>query len=293
MKSKIKVLSPGCQRDFVRHGATKLAKYEIKTSQYHMENFNLRKLTLTSGPFTINALAFVPEYPKTNFVGIFTHGYTASKSSILTWGSRLAGSGFSTMIFDLPGHYLGSYNEVESLDDFTKYAPLLFHEAKSFFENEGLLSGAETLILGGHSLGALMSLKALENELNYEKVFNICVGYGPGPQETIHAFDSDFYKKTFEFREQLVSDPIRGNKILPWIKSQKENINITNREIHLITGKDDIVVASDGSERLQTLLKIKGNQVSLSRPNRMPHHQPELAGPHIMAILREKLKSQS
>lgn len=293
MRSKIKVLSLGCQRDFLRHAATNLAKYEKKTSKYLMENFNLEKRTLTSGPFTVNALAFIPERPKTNFVGVFTHGYTASKSSLLTWGSRLAASGFSMMIFDLPGHYLGSYNEVESLQDFTNYSPLLFHEAKKYLEEMNLLTGDQTLILGGHSLGALMSLKALETDLNYQNVFNICVGYGLGPQETIHAFDSDFYKKTFEFREQLVSEPIRGNKILPWIKSQKESMNISNHEIHLITGKDDIVVASDGSERLQELLQDKGNDVSLIRPNRMSHHQPELAGPHIMAILREKLKSQS
>ncbi len=248
-----------------------------------MENFIVAPIQLASGPFKVNALHFIPEKSDSKFKAIFTHGYTASKSSILTWGSRFAGSNFETIIFDLPGHYLGSFNEVDSLDDFINHAPNLFQSA---FEAMGSRT-TNTLILGGHSLGALLSLKTLETNFKTISTINLCVGLGQGPQDSVHAFDSDFYKKTFAFREQLVSKPIRGDHILPWIRGQKQDFEIAGRRIHLITGKDDVVVAPDGSERLMEVLKSKGNEVSLARPNRMSHHQPDLAGPHLMAFIRE------
>lgn len=250
-----------------------------------MEDFLVKTLKLTEGPFEVNALHFIPNRKKNDLIAIFTHGYTASKSSILTWGSRFAGAGFESIIFDLPGHYLGSFNEVESFEDFQTYAPNLFKRALEKIES----TDYQNLLLGGHSLGALLSLKTLENNFANESTFNICVGLGLGPEETIHAFDSDFYRKTFAFREQLTSPAMRGDKILPWIKNQKQEMQVRDKRIHLITGKDDVVVAPNGSERLMDLLLEKGNFVTLARPNRMSHHQPELAGPHIMAFVRDNI----
>lgn len=247
-----------------------------------MEDFQVQPIELSTGSFKVNALRFIPKNPSNQFKAIFTHGYTASKSSILTWGSRFAGTNFETIIFDLPGHYLGSFNEVNDFEEFKTKTPDLFVSAFELFKET-----PETLILGGHSLGALMSLKALENNFTNTNTLNLCVGLGLGPQDSIHAFDSDFYKKTFAFREQLTSPAIRGETILPWIRDKKSDLSITDKTIHFITGKDDVVVAQDGTERMAEELRSKGNTVTINRPNRMSHHQPDLAGPHLMAYLRE------
>ena len=82
-----------------------------------------------------NALIFLPEIGvddisevKSTFA-VFTHGYTADKSSIINWPIRLAEAGVSSILFDLPGHYLGTFSEVLAWSVSTTFTAniLLYH----------------------------------------------------------------------------------------------------------------------------------------------------------------------
>lgn len=248
----------------------------------------------------VNALVFIPSPTKkaANTLGIFTHGYTSHKASILSWNTRLAEEGMPSILFDLPGHYLGSYNEVSNFDEFTVEVPKLFQKGREHLleiiseESDELFqyysSSAPNIVLGGHSLGALMSLIALED--TYFSEFNtisLCVGLGMPPEGVTHIFDTPFYKSTLNVRRQLVSSAISPEVIFPWIKERKENLALSGKRIHFITGNDDVVVGKEGSEIMRDNLKIN-NEVSLDRPNKIPHHMPELAAPHIKKFLKDQ-----
>ena len=248
----------------------------------------------------INALVFIPSSTKdpSNTLGVFTHGYTSHKASILSWNTRLAEEGMPTILFDLPGHYLGSYNEVSSFDEFTKEVPKLFQSGREHLleiiaeESTELSDYYESsnpnLVLGGHSLGALMSLIALEDSYFDEfKTLSLCVGLGMPPAGVTHIFDTPLYKSTLNTRRQLVSSAISPEVIFPWIKERKENLNLSGKRIHFITGADDAVVGKEGSEIMRDSLETR-NEVTLARPSKIPHHMPELAAPHIKKFLKDE-----
>ncbi len=229
---------------------------------------------------------------------IFTHGYTADKSSILNWPIRLAEVGVACALFDLPGHYLGNFSEVEDFDTFKKHGHELFYTAfkglEGHFKNEFPLNehqiqaGELKVVLGGHSLGSLLSLKALELPAftPFEKVA-VCVGLGKAPKDIVHLFDTPFYKSTLKVREQLVSPALKPDNVFPWIKSEKENLTLTHQNIHLITGIDDLVVGDDGMERLAEDLIAKGNKVTMEKPSKLPHHEPQMAAAHVKKYLKK------
>jgi len=223
---------------------------------------------------------------------IFTHGYTSDKSSIINWSIRLSEMGVPSILFDLPGHYLGNFSEVDSFSDFKNHAHELFQTAfleleKFFLANYPLEEGFSSkenfqLVFGGHSLGAMLSIKALK--LNFFKKFKkraIGVGIGMAPKHVVHIFDTPFYQATLKIRAQLVSKELNPDNVFPWIKKEKQELNITNEHIHLITGVDDLVVGDDGLERFVEKLKELGNLVTFEKPTRLPHHEPELASGHI------------
>lgn len=242
---------------------------------------------------------FIPDhdlaFPKT--MAVFSHGYTADKSSILNWAVRLCEVGVPVALFDLPGHYLGNFSEVESFLDFTEHGHELF--ANAFFRlkeiyqdefplNDHLLEADQLkLVLGGHSLGSLLSLKALNDERlkDYQKL-SVAVGLGMAPKDIVHLFDTPFYKSTLKLREQLVSPALKPDNIFPWIKKEKEEIILNSKRIHLITGADDLVVGSDGMERFRDYLVSLGNDVSFEKPTKLPHHEPELAASHVKKFLK-------
>lgn len=233
-----------------------------------------------------HALLLVPERSNGR-LALLCHGYTSHKSSILSWASRLAEEGLPTLIMDIPGHYLGNFSEVESFNDFKLYAHELFAEA---FEAacEHLDHAPNSVLLGGHSLGALLSLKALALPAfaGLEK-FCIAVGIGMPPEEAVHIFDTPFYKSTLRLREQLVSPELKPDNVFPWIKSEKENLVITREHIHLITGEDDMVVGDNGMERFANYLSECGNIVTSEKPKKLAHHIPENAAPHVKKALKE------
>lgn len=228
---------------------------------------------------------------------IFTHGYTADKSSILNWPIRLAEVGVPCALFDIPGHYLGNFSEVEDFEVFKTDAPKLFLSAfkglQRHFKDEFPLNEHQTapgelkLVLGGHSLGGLLSLKAMElpEFKDYEK-HNVNVGLGMAPKDVVHIFDTPFYKSTLKIREQLVSPALHPDVVFPWIKEEKEEIEISGQKIHLIVGVDDLVVGEDGMERMVDSLKAKGNVVTFEKPTKLPHHEPQLAAAHVKKYLK-------
>ena len=169
----------------------------------------LHKTQLALPWFIVNALAFIPSDSDKTARAVFAHGYTSDKSDCLPWAVRLSEAGVPTIIFDWPGHYLGSFNEAESFDDFTTHAHELFGEAWNRLSDlipVGSLPSASQAIIGGHSLGALMSLKALELPVFKDlSPLAVAIGFGLNPtlSSATHVFETTFYQKTLNIRRQL------------------------------------------------------------------------------------------
>ena len=247
-----------------------------------------------------NILYFLPDADqelKATFA-IFTHGYTSDKSSIINWPIRLAEVGVPCALFDLPGHYLGNYSEVTDFDHFKTNGHKLFLEAfngltevfkEHSFDGADLVESKKfKLVLGGHSLGAMLSLKAMMlDEFNEMEKLAIGVGLGHAPTNALHLFDTPFYKATLNIREQLVSEALKPDHVFPWIRDEKAKIALKNSRVHLITGEDDLVVGNDGMERLAATLELNSNVVTMEKPSKLPHHEPQLAASHVKKFLKK------
>lgn len=247
-----------------------------------------------------NVMYFLPDLDgevKPTFV-LMTHGYTADKSSIINWAIRLSEVGVPCALFDVPGHYQGNYSEVASFEHFKAHAHELFFEAfkglsagfkDEFPLNEHFLDQANMkLVFAGHSLGAMLSMKAMTmKEFDQYEKRTIGVGMGMAPKDVVHLFDTPFYKSTLKVREQLVSPELKPDNVFPWVRDEKENIIITNQDVHLISGEDDLVVGDDGMERLMESLVSKGNRVTLEKPGKLPHHEPAFAAAHLKKYLKK------
>jgi hypothetical protein len=247
--------------------------------------------------FQVNALAFIPSVDKdikTEWA-IFTHGYTSHKGDCLNWASRLVEIGVPCLIFDQPGHYLGSFHEVLSFEDFSQHVHELFGEAFHRLQilldqhlGFGQFPAPSTIILGGHSLGAYTSIKALELPAfqNFKRIA-IGIGFGIGQRQATHLFETAFYEKTLSLRRQLVSPALDSKVVFSWLKTSKETMSITNERIHLITGEDDVVVGNGGMEALIDVLEKNGNVVTWEKPKRLAHHEPGAATTHIYSFLKD------
>jgi len=247
-----------------------------------------------------NVMYFLPDLDaeiKPTFV-VMTHGYTADKSSIINWPIRLAEVGVSCALFDIPGHYQGNYSEVNDFEYFKAHAHELFFQAfkgltdafkEEFPLNEHFTEAAHMKVaLAGHSLGAMLSLKALaSNEFAQYEKRSIGVGLGMAPKDVVHLFDTPFYKSTLKVREQLVSPELKPDNVFPWIKEIKNTIEMSNQDVHLISGDDDLVVGGDGMERFMESLVKKGNRVTMEKPSKLPHHEPQLAASHVKKYLKK------
>ncbi|MDC1175705.1 alpha/beta fold hydrolase, partial [Bacteriovoracaceae bacterium] len=120
---------------------------EIRIEKYKIKYLNEETLGFMIGP---------KEVSKASNVAIFTHGFTSHKGSILNWAIRLAEEGMACFLFDLPGHYLGNFSEVDSFEDFKVEVPKLFFKSYELVCDHYQLDDGHKLIFGGHSLGALM-----------------------------------------------------------------------------------------------------------------------------------------
>lgn len=252
------------------------------------------RTSLTVSSFEVQALVFIPETDLKEEWACFTHGYTSQKSDCLSWATRTSEAGIPSIIFDQPGHYLGSFNDVDSFEDFKNNIHLLFREAylrlNDILEKEkgfGNFPICQNLILGGHSLGALTAIKALDiPELSMVNKVAVCIGMGLNVKAETHIFDTTFYQKTLSIRRQLVSPAIDSSFVFPWIREEKLNLKTTGHVIHLITGEDDAVVGAGGLQMMVENLQSLGNTVSFYEPKRMPHHEPSAATPHIFSFLK-------
>ena len=250
----------------------------------------IKKLNLAYDGGEVGALMTWLKDAKPSVVAVFTHGYTSHKGSLLSWSMRLSELGVASLIFDLPGHYLGTFSEIGSFQSFTEECPKLFLAGYKELKSElGFLDKEVALVLGGHSLGALMSLKASENpELNQCREQSLfCVGFGLPPEGVTHVFDTPFYKATLDARSQLVSPELPPEVIFPWIKEQKKTLDVKGRRVFLLTGEDDVVVGEKGTEELAKILESHGNSVVLEKPGRLAHHVPENAAPHLKKMFRD------
>lgn len=247
----------------------------------------LEKRTLENQYFKFNSMVFRPEIPS-HTIALFTHGYTASKNDCLNWAQRLSENGITTVIFDLPGHHLGSFNSVGSFQDFKEHAYECFDTAFKFACE--INPRVDKVILGGHSLGALLALHATQLRcFSALERIAVCVGIGISQHKATHLFETSFYEKTLNIRRQLVDEHIDADLIFPWIKEAKHNLKLTNTRIHMITGADDVVVGAGGMQALVELLTQQGNNVSSVEPKRLPHHEPSLAATHIFNYLKKEL----
>jgi hypothetical protein len=253
---------------------------------------------LTLPYFEVNALAFIPSSESENKIksewAIFTHGYTSHQGDCLNWATRLVESGVPCIIFDQPGHYLGSFHEVKSLEDFMAHAHELFAEAYTRLnllmeQNRGIgnYPACTSIILGGHSLGGYTSLRAMELEI-FSKLnrVNVGVGVGLAHRQAAHLFETAFYEKTLSVRRQLVSPVLDSKSVFGWLKEEKANIHLKNQRIHLIVGEDDVVVGAGGLENFVEILKANHNDVTFEKPKRLPHHEPGAASPHLYSFLK-------
>jgi len=248
---------------------------------------NVIPLILSSPWFKVHAFAFIPEKNKQkNEWALFTHGYTSHKGDCLNWATRLVENGVPVMIFDQPGHFLGSFEEISSWENFRDHSHELFLVA--FEKLKELLNDDPTsLILGGHSLGAFQSMRALDliEFKNYEKI-SVAVGIGIGQRQATHLFETAFYEKTLAVRRQLVSKHLDPKTVFSWLKTEKENMTLSHQRLHLITGEDDVVVGAGGLEAMIEILEKNHNQVTWEKPKKLPHHEPGLASAHLYAFLK-------
>ena len=244
---------------------------------------NIRPITLKTKNLKTQGLIFNPIEDNSAKCCVFTHGYTSHKGSILTWAQKVIDLGAPSLIFDLPGHYLGNFDEVNEFNHFIEEVPQLFEKAFSIIlENNKY---ATKPIIGGHSLGALMALKA-SNEFEMFKEI-ICVGLGSLPINKPHLFETPFFKDTMHLRSELVSECLNPKLMLPWISEQKRQPITHNKSIHLIGGKDDIIIG--GEEGINQMGKTlqETNVVDIQLITKLPHHTPENAGIFIKKTLQQ------
>ena len=252
--------------------------------------FTLKKLHLSLREWKVEAFCFLPTTSQpVSSLAVFTHGYTAHKGTILNWGVQLASKNIPTIIFDLPGHYLGSFNEVLDFAEYDQFVHQFFAEAFNYLLQEVNDSTVQNVIIGGHSMGALMSLRA--STLQCFNKFNriiIPVGYGISSQGKSHPLQEPFFKPFLKIRQQLVSPALAPAVVLPWLETTKRSIICTGEVIHIISGTDDVIITADAANRIITHLG-KNNTVTYDLPSRLPHHQPELAIKYILRFLKKNL----
>jgi len=243
----------------------------------------IKKIILKTENQNVNALFFIPKEVRSNKCCIFTHGYTSHKGSILTWPQKMMDLNVPTIIFDLPGHFLGSFNECTSFEVFKKETPSLFDHA--YRKINELFPESSLPITGGHSLGALLSLihSSTKTTFNHQ----ICVGLGSLDSDKPHLFQTPFFRETMILRSELVSPELHPDIVIPWIAEMKRTTSVEKKSIHLLAGKDDIVIGGEeGVEKIATHLE-KRNSVHRHLPSKLPHHLPENAGIFIKKIVKD------
>jgi predicted esterase len=100
-------------------------------------------------------------------------------------------------------------------------------------------------------------------------------------------FDSQFFRDTMHFREQLVSPALKPSNVFPWIQQEQQLLSLKHQKIILISGKDDLVVSEKSVVDLKNHLEGKNNLVFLEMANRLSHNAPELASSLIKKLIKD------
>jgi alpha-beta hydrolase superfamily lysophospholipase len=253
----------------------------------------VKRKEISSHNWKLPCLTFCPAEAEVKALAVFSHGFTSHFADLLNWASRLSEISVATTIFGLPGHKLGSDSEVQSLDDFEQYVPKTYCKAtESLREELPKIEPGTKLFVGGHSLGALLGLMSLEEEdfQDYE-LRGLAVGLGLLKENQRSLLSSPLFKQNMSIRNQLVSKALQSESMLPWLSKVKNNIKTQNRDIHLITGKNDIIMSSDSMLNMKRKLEEKGNRTSYEIPDNLPHHQPELASATIKKYVKSVLSN--
>lgn len=243
----------------------------------------IKKITLTTSHLKTNALFFIPTEVNSNKCCIFTHGYTSHKGSILPWAQKMMDLNLPTIIFDLPGHFLGSFHDIPSFEVFKDETPKLFEKSLSCIQE--IFNNITIPITGGHSLGALLSL--IHGSLNNNFNHHICVGLGSIETGKPHLFQTPFFRETMILRSQLVSSFLHPDDAIPWIAKMKKEISTQHKSIYLIAGKDDIIIGGEEGVKQMAQTLDKNNQVYLNLIAKLPHHLPENAGIFVKKIIQQ------
>ena len=119
----------------------------------------------------------------------------------------------------------------------------------------------------------------------YDQLSAIAVGLGINSTGK-HLYSTKLFAKTLQIRNCYVDPHISTNKIFPWIKEQKEQLNLSGKKIHLITGQDDLVVGAGGMKNLIEKLKNKNN-ITFDEPAKLAHHLPEQAAKLISRFITD------
>jgi pimeloyl-ACP methyl ester carboxylesterase len=232
------------------------------------------------------ALTFFPAQASNKIAAVFTHGHTSHKGAILSWAEKLYHAGIASTIFDLPGHYMGEGSDVIDLDLFSKEAPELFSQAINAMSEKLIV---DHWIVGGHSLGALLSLKFLNLEaIPNSKVEAIAVGFAETSKSGNHLYQEAIFKKMLEFRSLLVSPALHHDYFFQWIRKEKMSLALKNKRLLLLSGRDDLVAKAEDVESLALRLKQDENIVELIMLDKLPHHEPEKAATHIRDYIIRK-----
>lgn len=247
------------------------------------------KLTIPFCKSSVQALAVVPDAVNPASIALFSHGYTSHKGSVLNWALKLADNKIASLVFDLPGHYLGSFNEVETFDDFKNHSSDLFIEAARLLISK-LKETPKNIILGGHSLGGLLSIKALDHEYfqQFETTSAVTVGVGLPKGIIKHVLQGPFFESMLRQRSSLVSPAINPETMFNWIGEEKAGIQTSQKNIHLISGQDDFIAPPANLENFKNVLIENQNNVTIEIKKNLPHHLPELAA----GIIKNYFKNQ-
>ncbi len=255
---------------------------------------SIKKIEIKYKQTSAEGFLFLPkELTEQQLIAVFTHGYTAHKGTLLNWAQRLSIFNIPTLIFDLPGHFQGNFRDINNFEDFKEDSPNLFNQAfNEIIKNYPIINNPH-YIVGGHSLGGLLALMAGPTLPKKLKKDFIIVGLGQHPNYKQHLFETPLYENTLNMMKYLVSDCLCPEVLIPWVKDEKDNLEISKQKIHLISGEDDFAVTHEGAKWMEKILKNKNNQVSLKIPKHLPHHMPELAAPHIYQYIKKNILNKN
>lgn len=113
---------------------------------------NLDRVSIPAGSVQLAGLIYAPRDLQSDHLCILSHGFTASKESLDLMAAYLAARGYRAVTFDFRGHKLGASSGE------------LNHASEALEDLEAVMEwsldqlGAQSPILIGHSMGAMVSL---------------------------------------------------------------------------------------------------------------------------------------